>query len=117
MSKRLALIMFLIAFLAAACASEGLPNSYDDQDERARRQFVAACEDSLVDSDHQNPGSFCECAFYTVAAELTFAEFLDLDEKLKDDPGSLTQEERNLLDSVSLPCQFSAVDINDFVAS
>ena len=56
--------------------------------------------------------AYCQCSYYTVASALTFAQFIDLDKKLKDDPGSLSLEEQRLLDSVSLPCQFTAADIN-----
>jgi hypothetical protein len=37
---------------------------------------------------------------------------VELDNKLKDDPGALSQPERELLEGVSLPCQFSATDID-----
>ena len=116
MPVRLVLLIGLVALLAA-CASEGLPGSYRDQDSRAERQFVEACVDSLEDTDVDNAADYCQCAFYTVAAELTFAEFLDLDKKLKDDPEALSLEERRLLESVSLPCQFDAGDINTTVES
>ncbi len=76
---------------------------------------MEACEESLVDTGEADAGSFCQCAFYTVAAELSFAEFLELDDKLKDDPGALSLEERRLLESVSLPCEFDAGDINTAV--
>ena len=109
---RLAPVLLTLAFGTAACASEGLPNSYSDQDARAEVQFVEACEESLVETDQADSGEYCQCAFYTVAAELSFTQFIELDEKLKDDPGSLSLEERRLLESVSLPCAFSAADIN-----
>ena len=52
-----------------------------------------------------------------MAAELPFDEFLELDERLKDDPQGLLQDERRLLEGVSLPCQFGAEDINLTVTS
>jgi len=112
MRRPLFLVLFLVALFASACASEGLPNSYTDQDARAERQFIEACEDSLVDTDQANPADYCQCAFYTVASNLTFSEFIDLDNKLKDDPGALTQPQRELLEGVSLPCQFTSADID-----
>lgn len=117
MSRPLLSIIVGLTVLLAACASEGLPGSYPDQDSRAERQFVEACEESLVDTDESNAPDFCQCAFYTIAAELTFAEFLELDAKLKDDAESLSLEERRLLESVSLPCQFDADDITPTVAN
>jgi hypothetical protein len=113
MSRRLLLLTLGLAFLAAACTSEGLPNSYEDQDDRAEKQIVAACEDALVDEDSDNGPEFCQCAFHTVAAELSFTEFLELDERLKDDPGALALEDRQLLESVSLPCEYSSADRNN----
>lgn len=111
MSRRLVFLLALIALVAAACTSEGLPNSYADQDGRAERQFVAACEASLADTDEPNAPEFCQCAFYTVASDLSFDEFLALDKRLKDDPEFLSAEERSLLENVSLPCAFTADDI------
>ncbi len=108
MARRLTLLLLAIALLAAACTSEGLPNSYADQDGRAETQFIEACETSLTEGEQSNPAEFCQCAFHTVASELTYAEFVDLDNKLKDDPAALSFEERQLLESVSLPCQFDA---------
>ena len=43
-----------------------------------------------------------------MASELSFAEFVELDNKLKDDPAALSFEERQLLESVELPCQYDA---------
>ena len=108
MARRLTLLILAISLLAAACTSEGLPNSYADQDGRAETQFLEACEASLADGEQSNPADFCQCAFHTVASELSYAEFVELDNKLKDDPAALSFEERQLLESVSLPCQFDA---------
>lgn len=112
MSRRLLLVIVGLALFAAACTSEGLPNSYEDQDERAQKQFVAACEAALAEGDTNDGIEFCQCAFHTVAAELSFAEFLELDERLKEDPGALSLEDKQLLESVSLPCEFSEADRN-----
>lgn len=113
MSRRLLLLILGLAFFAAACTSEGLPASYEDQDGRAEKQFVAACEDALADEDSDSGPDFCHCAFDTVAAELTFVEFLELDERLKNDPGALALEDRKLLEGVSLPCEYTSADRND----
>lgn len=113
MSRRLLFVILGLALFGVACTSEGLPNSYDDQDNRTEKQFIAACESALVDSDEQDAPEFCQCAFDTVAAELSFTEFLELDERLKNDPGDLTNEDRLLLEGVSLPCEFSAADRNN----
>lgn len=113
MSRRLLLVILSLAFFGAACTSEGLPNSYEDQDGRTEKQFVAACEAALAEEDQDNGPDYCQCAFNTVAAELSFAEFLALDDRLKDDPGDLNNEDRTLLESVSLPCQFTAADRNN----
>jgi len=110
MSRRLLFVILGLAFFGAACTSEGLPSSYEEQDGRAETQFIDACKAALADSGEDNAPDYCQCAFDTVAAELTYDEFLDLDDRLKDDPGNLTNEERGLLAGVSLPCEFSAAD-------
>ena len=117
MSRRSIAVLVAVLTLMSACASEGLPNSYTDQDARAERQFVETCEVAMREAGDSPVAEadipdYCQCAFYTVAAELTFDEFLNLDERLKDDPEGLLQPERQLLESVSLPCQFTADDIN-----
>ena len=113
MSKRFAPLLFAVALIATACGSEGLPSSYSDQDARAQRQFVEACEASLAGTEIADPPAYCECAFFTVASELSFAEFLELDERLKEDPGALPNDVREQINSVTLPCQFTADDINN----
>ena len=116
MKRRLFLPLAIFALFAAGCASEGLPSSYSDQDGRAETQFVAACEESLVGTEVDDPASHCRCAFFTIASQFTFAEFIELDEKLKDDPGAFTLEERQLLEGVSLPCAVTEADINRTVS-
>lgn len=113
MSRRLLFVIVGLALFGAACTSEGLPNSYEDQDDRAEKQFITACEAALEEGDQENAAEFCQCAFDTVAAELSFNEFLELDDRLKDDPGDLSLEDRQLLESVSLPCAFSPADRNN----
>lgn len=93
----------------AACTSEGLPANFADQDSRVERQFVASCENALTDD--ADATSFCQCAFYTAAAELGFEDFIALDEALQENPDGLTFEQRELFEGVSLPCQFSAADV------
>jgi len=113
--RRLCLLLAGLSLFAAACTSEGLPSSYSDQDGRAETQFVNACEESLagVPEDERPADGYCQCAFYTVAAELTFDEFLELDKSLRDDPGSLQLEDRRLVEGITLPCAVSADDINE----
>lgn len=113
MSRRLLFVLVSLALLGAACTSEGLPSSYEEQDGRAETQFIAACTAALEESDTESAPDYCQCAFDTVAAELTFDEFLAFDERLKNDPEDLTLEERRLLESVSLPCEYSSADRND----
>lgn len=110
MFRRFLFIIIGLGLLTAACTSAGLPSSFEDQDNRAEKQFVAACQGSL--DDEEDP-EYCQCAFYTVASQLTFEEFLELDEQLKDDPGSLSQEDRARFESVSSPCAFSAADVTN----
>jgi len=85
MFRRLLFLIIGLGLLTAACTSAGLPAGYSDD--------------------------YCQCAFYTIASELSFEEFLELDEQLKDNPESLSKEQRDLFDSVSSPCAFTADDV------
>lgn len=108
MFRRLLLLLTGLALFAAACTSEGLPSSFEDQNGRAETQFVAACNAALEGEQEEG---FCQCAFYTIASSFTFEEFLELDEQLKNDPENLALEDRQLIEGVSLPCSFSAADV------
>ena len=116
MIRRLVPIVLALILVLAACTSAGTPNSYEDQDKLAQRNFREACEESVTDSE-DDPPSFCECAFFTVASQLTIDEFLDLGDKLSDDPEALSQEERTLFNSVNLPCGFTEADIDKTVTT
>lgn len=108
MTRRLAQLFFGFSLFLAACTSEGLPADFADQNRRTETQFVSACDAALAEGDDTPAEGFCQCAFFTVASELGFEEFLELDEQLRDDPGSLSLEERNLIEGVSLPCSITA---------
>ena len=110
-NRRLALLFLGFIFLLAACTSEGQPADFADQDRRAERQFVSACETALADGDVDLGENYCQCAFFTLAIELEFEEFLELDEQLRNDVGSLSLEDRELIESVSVPCQFTEADV------
>lgn len=107
--RRLLLLLTGLALFAVACTSEGVPADFADQDRRAEKQFVAACKGALEGEQEEG---FCQCAFYTFAADLSFEEFLELDKQLKDNPSSLSQEQRQLIEGISLPCEFSSEDVN-----
>ena len=113
MSRRLRLLIASIGIFLAACTSAGEPESFQDQDNRAQRQFVDACV--AAQDGAEDAAAFCQCAFYTAAVELgTFQEFLDLDEQLREDPEGLSLELRALFGGEGgdlLPCQFSAADV------
>lgn len=93
----------------AACTSEGTPGSFADQDGRVETQFVSACEAAQDGADDAT--EYCQCAFYSASVEFGFDGFLELDEMLRDDPESLTFDQRQFFESVSLPCQFSEADV------
>lgn len=111
MNRRLALLFLGFIFFLAACTSEGLPADFADQNRRTETQFVSACEAALAESDTDLGENYCQCAFFTLAIDLEFDEFLELDEQLRDDPTALSLEDRQLIESVSLPCQFTSVDV------
>ncbi len=110
MFRRFPLLLVALALFTAACTSAGVPSSYADQDGRVEKQFVAACEGALEGEQEEG---FCQCAFYTFASVKTFEDFLILDEKLKDDPGSLINEDRRLIENITLPCAKGPEDINN----
>jgi len=110
-NRRLALLFFGFALFAAACTSEGLPADFADQDRRTETQFVNACESSLADGENDLGDGYCTCAFRTVALDLGFEGFLDLDQQLRDDPTRLSLEQRELIQDISLPCEFSDADV------
>lgn len=109
MSRRLGLTISALGLLLAACTSEGLPANFADQDARIERQFVAACE--AAQEGDEDATEYCQCAFYSATVEFGFEGFLDLDEMLREDPNSLSLEQRQFFEGVSLPCQFSAADV------
>lgn len=111
MNRRLWLLLFVVSLIAAACTSEGLPADFADQDRRTENQFVSACNTSLDGGEVDLGEGYCQCAFYTLAVELEFEDFIALDERLREDPGSLSLEDRNLIESISLPCSFSEEDV------
>lgn len=111
MNRRLSLLFLGIIFFLAACTSEGLPADFADQNRRTETQFVSACESALADGEVDLGENYCQCAFFTLAVELDFDEFLDLDEQLRDDPTALSLEDRELIENISLPCQFTEADV------
>lgn len=108
MFRRFLLLLTCLALFAAACTSEGVPSSFDDQDRRTEKQFVAACKGALEGEQEEG---FCECAFLTIASDLSFEEFLELDKDLKDNPQGLSKERRELIEGISLPCAVSESDV------
>lgn len=114
MSKRFRLTMIAIGFVLAACTSEGVPGSFADQDGRVERQFVASCQAA---QDGDDVEEYCQCAFYTAAAEFGFEDFLELDDLLREDPNALSLEQRQVFEAVSLPCEFSEADVPAAIAT
>jgi len=86
----------LLVLLAAACSSDGFPESYTDQvDETTGLSNVEAnwrdgCEVGLADSDLAgDANSVCACSFQAISANIPFEEFVKVDSDLKGDPESL----------------------------
>ncbi len=119
MNRRLALLLAGFSIFLAACTSEGLPADFADQNRRTETQFVSACQTALADgeSDLGDPAEYCQCAFFTVAVELDFEEFVELDEQLRNDPTALSLEDRQLIESISLPCIHTEADVYGVAAS
>ncbi|MEQ8717168.1 MAG: hypothetical protein RIE08_06120 [Acidimicrobiales bacterium] len=108
MSKMIRLLpaLLVIVIVAAACGSSGDPKSFDDQVEDgqslAERNFVDGCKVELADADDEviaaAANAVCECAYdrftgadpdVPAAETITFEEFEQLDDELREDINSL----------------------------
>ena len=90
-----------VVLVAAACSSDGFPESFADQiDEETglsnvEQNFLDGCRVGLADSDlAQDANSVCACSFRTLSAPggIAFDDFVELNNDLRGDPTRLTAE-------------------------
>lgn len=111
--------LLALVLLAAACGSSGDPTSFDDQVEDGRslaeRNFVAGCQVELAEAPDPElaaaANDVCECSYARFTGEaddvpasetITFEQFEELDDQLREDIDSLEESEagRIVADSV-----------------
>ena len=90
-----------VVLVAAACSSDGFPESFADQiDEETglsnvEQNWLDGCTVGLADSDlAQDANSVCECSFRTLSAPggIAFDDFIELNNDLRGDPTQLSSE-------------------------
>lgn len=101
--------------MGAACSSDGFPESYADQVDpetglsNVESNWVKGCEVRLAASDlATSANSICECSFSEISdadAGIPFADFVELNSQLKNDPTTLTGE------AAKTPAERRVVDI------
>jgi len=89
------MVCALLVLFAAGCGSSGAPTSYADQDGAVRDHYVEGCRIGFEETDDANlvsgAESVCECAFAEISSTISFADFEDLDKRLKEDLSILRQ--------------------------
>ena len=78
-----------VALLVSACFDEGIPTSYDDTVET---NFLGGCEVAAAADPAISPVAqrYCTCAWNRLIAEISFEDFKNLDDDVKDDPDKIT---------------------------
>ena len=73
--------------LLAACGSSGEPTSYTDTD-TVETNFTNGCEKAAEADPAIRPAAeqYCACAYSRLVTEISFDDFKQLDDDVKDDP-------------------------------
>jgi hypothetical protein len=99
--KAVASLVFLV-LIAAACSSDGFPESYADQiDEdtgvsNVEQNWLDGCTLGFDASDlADDANNVCACSYTAISGEggIAFEDFVALDNELKGDPESLANSE------------------------
>ena len=82
------------ALLLSACFDEGHPTSYDDTVED---NFLSGCEVAAAADPAISPVSqrYCTCAWNRLIVEISFDDFKNLDDDVRDDPNKIRAGEEN----------------------
>jgi hypothetical protein len=76
--RPLCVVTISLGLVATGCGDRS-PSEYSDETEE---QFMASCVPSLGESERD----VCRCAYDEIRGQLSFEEFQELDEQLRDDP-------------------------------
>ena len=81
-----------MALLLAACFDEGAPTSFDDTVET---NFMNGCELAAATDAQISPVAprYCACAYDRVRTEISFEDFKQLDDDVKDDADNIIDED------------------------
>lgn len=93
--------VLLIVFLAAACSSDGFPTSYNEQEDPGtgltlvQSNWLKGCEVGLTENLAEDANNVCQCSYERLSGPggIPFEDFVELNNALKDDPGSLGSNE------------------------
>ena len=94
--------LLLVVLIAAACSSDGHPESYADQIDpetglsNVEQNWLNGCTVAIAQSDLAgDANTVCECSFNAIAGEggIPFDDFVQLNGELKGDPASLANSE------------------------
>ena len=81
-----------LALLLTACFDEGAPTSFDDTVES---NFMNGCELAAETDAQISPVAprYCACAYDRVRTEISFEDFKQLDDDVKDDADNIIDED------------------------
>ncbi len=83
-----------VVLLVTACGEGGEPTSFDDTVEE---NFISGCEVAAEADPAIRPVAqrYCACAYDSVRTEISFDDFKQLDDDVKDDPDKIRAEEED----------------------
>ena len=101
--------IFVCALLFSGCANDGVPETWEDQDGLAVRNFIEACQDSNPDMPTvEAKKSYCECVINKVKDSVSFEKFKELDDFIRKHRDDLNSQMISLsyewLDDLSEAC-------------
>lgn len=85
----------VLVLLAVGCSSDGFPVSYDDQIDaetglsNVEQNWKQGCEPSLSEELAEQAVAICECSFTRIKADVPFDDFVEINDRLADDPDLL----------------------------
>ena len=111
--RRIHSLLIVLVLVATACAGSGEPDDYDTQTIDVDGREVSLIEHNFVNScveansgapDIGDPAEFCECAYLTIKNEVSFEQFRDWDDAIRDDVENPPPELARIVDGIELPC-------------
>ena len=80
-----------VVLLLAACSEGGEPTSFDDT---VQTNFLSGCEVAAEADPGISPVAqrYCVCAYERVRAEISFDDFKNLDDDVRDDPEKIRDD-------------------------